>query len=260
MSQPKTKVLSLTVALVMIPLLVTALLGFGLSTRSTQAQAQETWTCGVAEPGRAPGGGPCKWNHAPVRFALQIPQIADLGTVNRILWEVSTVISEHSGTTVTAVPPNASPNILGQAGPTGNALAWAYLPCGNVSTSTRLTQLYGTGVNWSRDPSLLPKVVLHETLHSMGLGHSNSTSDIMYPTIGPSTRYGLGPGDVRGLQERYGPPTIAPQPPKPDPVPQPPAPPPTPTPQPRTLPWPDRWSHWRGHGYVPIYDRIPSPN
>ncbi len=57
------------------------------------------------------------------------------------------------------------------------------------------------------------KVFIHEVGHALGLGHSNSRSDIMFPSI-LNTELNPGPGDLNELHARYGQPT-----PKTDPEP-----------------------------------------
>lgn len=185
----------------------------------------ETWNCGLpelftdAEENRA-----CRWNHSPVRFGADLSRIASAELARTIVSEVAAMYTEACGADVVVVDQAAGANIWGTTGSMARStLGYAYLPCGGVTANTRLGQVYNVGLQWS--PDMLRKVVLHEMGHSMGLGHSASTSDIMFPTLGANTRYQFGPGDIRELTNRYGPPkppTPTPEPPAPD-NPQPPA-------------------------------------
>jgi Matrixin len=46
-------------------------------------------------------------------------------------------------------------------------------------------------------------VALHETGHALGLGHSDSPGDVMYPYYRIVS--GLGPGDIAAIQQQYAP-------------------------------------------------------
>ena len=108
----------------------------------------------------------------------------------------------------------------------GSTLAWSFLA--NNSCGAALEQRYDTLVDWNED--YLTATIVHEVGHALGLTHSNSRSDIMYPsitmnTIKPSS------GDIRravniGYHERTEPvPPIPPVPPTP------------PTPEPPNMDW-----------------------
>lgn len=64
------------------------------------------------------------------------------------------------------------------------------------------------------DPGSFFGIALHEIGHSIGLGHTNDTSTIMFPTI--TSLMTLGAGDINGAQAIYG----AAVNPNPDPVPE----------------------------------------
>lgn len=83
----------------------------------------------------------------------------------------------------------------------GGTLATSYLPCGNPGRSTRMKQWYDSAENWSRQ--FLLAVMVHEIGHAIGLDHSGSRSDIMYPYANNSI-YKPATGDIRRVVSRYG--------------------------------------------------------
>jgi hypothetical protein len=62
-------------------------------------------------------------------------------------------------------------------------------------------------------------VALHETGHALGLGHSDSPGDVMYPYYRMAS--GLGPGDIAAIQQQYAPVISSTAPPAPAPAPVP---------------------------------------
>lgn len=46
----------------------------------------------------------------------------------------------------------------------------------------------------------LGNVILHELGHALGLDHADSLTELLYPSLGPKTPNGFGPGDIQGLQ------------------------------------------------------------
>lgn len=108
-----------------------------------------------------------------------------------------------------------SASIWATSGPlSGSTLAWSYLPNGNCRE--RLEQRYDSEQRWGHD--YLAKTILHEIGHAIGLSHSRSKADIMYPSItgAPVDSY-PGDGDTAKVVDRYGRPNL---PDGPDPVPE----------------------------------------
>lgn len=118
----------------------------------------------------------------------------------------------------------------------GSILAWSEMPCG--AGGRPLEQRYDAADRWDQyGDDYLAAVITHEVGHAIGFDHSSSNSDIMWPTM-RSGKYTLGPGDIAGAVQRYGPATNPPVPPVPDPIPIPipPGPGPDPIPPP-PQPW-----------------------
>lgn len=91
----------------------------------------------------------------------------------------------------------------------GGVLADAQLPCGAIRQSL---QRYDSGEKW--DTQILARLVmLHETLHSLGVPHI-SGRNVMAPTYNPALEV-LQTGDIAELQRRYGKPIGVPTPPSP---------------------------------------------
>lgn len=111
-----------------------------------------------------------------------------------------------------------------------NTLAFAFFPQGGDQT-------YDTGENWSS--SLFLETAVHETGHSLGLGHESGTDAIMNPSIqgrfdGPGSAFLL-QDDINGIRSIYGNGQGSVDSPSPSPSPTPtpsPSPAPTPTPSP----------------------------
>lgn len=97
----------------------------------------------------------------------------------------------------------------------GNVQAWCELPSGDDRQIWCRVDGDDSG-GWDALTAL--KVMTHEFGHAMGLEHSNSRADLMYPTLGnPSTPQ---PGDIARVVAMYGP-EETPKPPPPPPPPQP---------------------------------------
>jgi hypothetical protein len=161
-------------------------------------------------PDRLAAGGQCQWDHSPVRvhhrIALPGMSADDVSWAWSRAWQV---ITAACGLEVVADP--VTPNVLSEGGPidrAGRILAWAEMPC-PAGESARLRQLYDSGDRWTRE--LLAKVILHESLHSLGIGHSNDRNSVMFPSI-LNNDLTLGRWDVEQLVARYGPPRNRPTP------------------------------------------------
>lgn len=110
-------------------------------------------------------------------------------------------------------------------------------------------------------------VALHELGHSLGLGHSDDPSDVMYPYYKMVTA--LNSGDIAAVQTLYAsgpaaPPVTTPPPPVTTPAPAPtptpaPTPPPTPTPTPAPTPTPTPAPAPGGNDTTPPMLTIVSP-
>ena len=82
-------------------------------------------------------------------------------------------------------------------------LAQTYYPppdgwtaAGDVEINTSMD--FGIGAGYD-----LYSVILHETGHSLGLGHPQNPAEVMYPMY-QGVRAGLAPGDIAGIQALYG--------------------------------------------------------
>jgi hypothetical protein len=114
------------------------------------------------------------------------------------------------GITLELIGPMSEAKIWARSGPLpGSTLAWSYLPNGNCRE--RLEQKYDSEHRWSHD--FLAKTILHELGHAIGLTHSRSQSDIMYPSItGRELSSYPSPNDRRRVVGFYGEPGPAPDP------------------------------------------------
>jgi hypothetical protein len=83
-------------------------------------------------------------------------------------------------------------------------LAQAYEPPPSGVTEAGDVEI-NTAMNWHIGQNYdLFSVMLHETGHSLGLGHAQNPADVMDETY-QGVRTGLGPGDIAGIQALYGP-------------------------------------------------------
>jgi len=93
--------------------------------------------------------------------------------------------------------PDLAGHVVGLGGPGASSRRvgadWEIESAGVVIDKTAV--LPATAVKGPNLKSLL----LHELGHAMGLGHSRSKADVMYPALGPWSRPRLGPGDKAGL-------------------------------------------------------------
>lgn len=126
------------------------------------------------------------------------------------------------------LPPAYQAAILASSGPidgSGGTLAWSELANSQEGgPRATISQKYDSRENWKVsialgkppasgiDPSL---VILHETLHAMGIPHINGETAVMNPAYNPALLQ-LQPADIRELVSRYGP-AVQPEPPTPTP-------------------------------------------
>jgi hypothetical protein len=96
-----------------------------------------------------------------------------------------------------------SQRIDGRAG----TLAWSYLATNNLGINGRLEQRYELSEDWTR--TYLQAVIAHELGHALGMDHSSSSADLMYPY---ARRNVILPqkGDIARVVDRYGKPTVVP--------------------------------------------------
>ena len=136
-------------------------------------------------------------------------------------WETALGLWNQScGIKLTLIQSMGESQIWATSGPLpGSTLAWSYLPNGNCGE--RLEQRYDTGPTWDHD--FLAKTMLHELGHALGLTHTQSQADIMYPAItGRPLSVYPSPNDIRRVVNFYGEGSPDPGPdPDPDPDPDP---------------------------------------
>lgn len=99
-------------------------------------------------------------------------------------------------------------------GSSGGVLAYAYLPSSSNHTQ-QLTLVFDKVELWTLDPVqrgiLYQNVCCHESLHNMGLSHSNVSSALMAPFYSAAIAIPQQNDDIVRLQNRYGPPkTVTP--------------------------------------------------
>lgn len=99
----------------------------------------------------------------------------------------------------------AGANVVAREAVLGFALGWSGLPCG-VSNDAQLGQKYKSNRRWGMDDLL--EVFRHEIGHACGLPHIRGT--IMSPSAMGFKE--LTEGDIKAIQERYGPPNPNPEP------------------------------------------------
>lgn len=171
----------------------------------------------------------CKWPHKKITWNItgQLPSLsaADQKAAYHLAWsywaEVCDIQPEYSSDPRTA-------NVLMGAGridQQGGTLAWSELPCGNVSSTAQLDQLYGTeepyGVFDIGEPSQgridIVRVCCHECGHVIGIPHI-ATGNLLAPIYSTSIRKPRD-GDKAEAVQRYGPPVVVPPTPTPTPTP-----------------------------------------
>ena len=93
-------------------------------------------------------------------------------------------------------------------------LAWSYLP-NSTNYNGTIERRFDNRENYSgRGRTFFRPVDAHEHGHAVGMEHSSSIKDLMYPQITGVQKFG--PGDIRVLQAKYGKPTTEPDDPDPD--------------------------------------------
>lgn len=174
----------------------------------------------VGEGLRRWGGNRITWRNAGVRVgSLSFMQAMDF-----------TIKDIGKACNLTIVPVNSGGNLVSTSrridGP-GRVLAQAYLPGFPTRLNGRLSQEYDTSET-ALSQHAFNLVTDHETGHSCGLEHDNTSEVALMDPFLNEALDGLQPADVRQFQLRYGPP-VKPEPPTPPP--QPPVP-PVPEPEP----------------------------
>lgn len=159
----------------------------------------------VGEGYRRWGGNTITWRDAGVRVgSLSFPAAMDF-TIAQVAAACNLAITKASG--------NA--NIVSQAaridGP-GNTLAYAYLPGSPSPLTASLGQTYDVS-EAALTQHAFNLVALHETGHSCGLDHDNTSEVCLMDPYLNADLAGLQPGDVRQFVLRYGPPPTVPSPP-----------------------------------------------
>lgn len=106
-------------------------------------------------------------------------------------------------------------------GTAGNVLAWAYLPRGS-NHNRQLLMKFDLAEQWIEDARkagiLFLNVAAHEFGHLLGLGHTRTARQLMYPTYNRTVSRPQAAWDIPQVVKRYGKPKAEPQPPRGDDV------------------------------------------
>ncbi len=88
----------------------------------------------------------------------------------------------------------------------GRTLAWSELANGSDQP---LRQMYDSGEDWLGNDLLLITAA-HEIGHALGIGHSNDSNALMYPSLNTKTKGKPQSWDVAEAVSRYGKPNLPP--------------------------------------------------
>ncbi len=170
------------------------------------------------------GAAQCKWSKRDLTYSVAINK--ETGGVPVSGWKTAVRLACDQWEAACGIQWTETANggdLLIQAGTrrplgtVGGVLAWCELPCGGSDTQLRME--IDAREPWSTYGSkYIVGVIAHELGHGLGLGHSNSSADLMFPYMGAV--FAVAKGDAAFLTPIYGPPRNRPQPtPTPDPTP-----------------------------------------
>jgi hypothetical protein len=216
----------------------------------TQQQGQFAGYTDIGRGWSKEGDGPVALHYVIESLTGKLEANAAVGEIERAFreWEKYGAVTLSPATAATATRTVAISFVRGEHGDglpfdgRSGTLAHTYYPAppnpemiaGDMHLDADEDWHIGTATD-------LYTVVLHETGHALGLGHSDQPGAVMYPYY--RFAYGLTSDDIAGIQDLYGSPVTLPPPPTPaaDPAPAPAPPPPgappaAPTPPPTSPP------------------------
>lgn len=158
--------------------------------------------------------GKMGWKHKPVTYSprLSLPGLDD-ATVLQVFKDACAAWNAVADIGLQFSTDHGRANIYANSGKidgSSGTLAWSYLPS-NATLTTRIEQLYDDKEEWSIP--WLTEVITHELGHGLGLSHSTSKADIMYPYSAAGRITRPQPGDIaRLLDLGYDKPAVDPTP------------------------------------------------
>lgn len=168
--------------------------------------AQGQTFCAISEAQLARVSELCRWPQEPVHICQKLT-ILDQMTCARVMGNICHLWSGVCGLELVPTTNPGQANVLATSsmidGPNG-ILGQSYLPCGNVSQGTQLSQILDSSEGWTED--LLTRVWLHELGHAIGLSHAPiGTGAVMEPIL--TSLAAPQPWDIQQVVARYGPPS-----------------------------------------------------